>query len=145
MFRPIWRRVPSADGSVGRWDVPSADVPSADWAKCSQMGPSHLPTARLQMGRCSQMGWNIYIDDATPKIGVTHALQVQSTPPVPPLGAFSLPTGDVQPRRVSTQRKRRRQYTPTTFFLSFLMSYVWCYMRTVETRVPSTLMVTREP
>ena len=38
--------------NVDRWDVPSADVPSADWAKCSQMG------------RCSQMGWNIYTGQA---------------------------------------------------------------------------------
>ena len=27
----------------------------------------------------------------------------------------------------------------------FLMTYVWCFMRTVGTRVPSTLMVAREP
>ena len=60
MGRPICQHfVPSAEGmacrqigqNVGRWDVPSADVPSADWAKRSQMGPSHLPTARLQIGQ----------------------------------------------------------------------------------------------
>ena len=53
--------------SVARWGRPICRRPvcrldkmSADWAKCWQMRPSHLPTARLQIGRCSQMGWNIY-------------------------------------------------------------------------------------
>ena len=44
-------------------------------------------------------------------------------------------------RCVSTYRKLRRQYTPVT---DFLKSYVWCCMRTAETHMSSTLMVTRE-
>ena len=44
-----WTKCRQIGQNVGRWDVPSADVPSSDWAKCSQMGLSadgtaHLPT-----------------------------------------------------------------------------------------------------
>ena len=43
MFRPIWRRVPSADGPVGRWDGPSVNILSR-----LQTGPSADGTAHLQ-------------------------------------------------------------------------------------------------
>ena len=59
LFRPIWRRVPSADGPVGRWDGPSANILS-----------------RLQMGRCSQMGWN----RSTPDQGAVNYVFYGSLP-----------------------------------------------------------------
>ena len=45
----IGQNVGGLGKNVGRWDVPSADGPSADWTKCHQIG------------RYSQMGWNIHI------------------------------------------------------------------------------------
>ena len=46
-----WTKRLQIGQNAGRWDVPVADIPSADWAKCSHMGPFHLPTARLQIGQ----------------------------------------------------------------------------------------------
>ena len=46
-----WTKCRQIGQNVGRWNVPSADVPSADWAKCNQIIPSHLPMARLQIGQ----------------------------------------------------------------------------------------------
>ena len=44
MFRPIWRRVPSADGPVGRWDGPSANILSRLQTGLSADGTAHLRT-----------------------------------------------------------------------------------------------------
>ena len=55
MGRPICKHfVPAADGMahLGKsCPVCRLDKMSADWAKYSQMGPSHLPTSRLQIGQ----------------------------------------------------------------------------------------------
>ena len=62
-----WTKRRQIGQNVTIWDVPSADVMSADWAaKCSQMGPSadgraHLPTF-CPFGRGGGMsaGWAKY-------------------------------------------------------------------------------------
>ena len=74
--RPICQHfVPSADGMahLGTF-CPVLDKMSADWAKCSQMVPSHLATARLQIrqsvGRLGKM-----LADGTPHL-LTFRLQI---------------------------------------------------------------------